>query len=109
MTDLKSVSLPDTQLRYFPLVQIGDVSRLPTTVKILLEGVLRAAASGGAAEVDARALATYPAPPPANAAVPFRPSRILLQDYTGVRRQSISPRCARRWSEPARTRRRSNP
>ncbi len=84
MTDFKSVPLPDTQLRYVPLSQAGDVARLPVTVKILLEGVLRAAASGNAAERDATALAKYPAPPPADASVPFRPSRILLQDYTGV-------------------------
>ena len=84
MTEFKSAPLPETQLRYYPLSQAGDVSRLPITVKILLEGVLRAAASGGAAERDAIALANYPAPPPADASVPFRPSRILLQDYTGV-------------------------
>jgi aconitate hydratase len=84
VTELKSAALPDTQLRYYPLSQAGDVSALPTTVKILLEGVLRAAASGGATERDVTALAHYPAAPPADASVPFRPSRILLQDYTGV-------------------------
>src|SRR6266850_3013807 len=84
MTEFKSAPLPDTQLRYFPLSQIGDVSRLPMTVKILLEGVVRAAASGKAADRDARALGSYPAAPPADASVPFRPMRILLQDFTGV-------------------------
>ena len=76
--------LADTQLRYFPLSQAGDVSRLPMTLKIILEGVLRAAAGGDATERDVNALARYPAAPPADAAVPFRPSRILLQDFTGV-------------------------
>ncbi|MGH2491724.1 MAG: aconitate hydratase AcnA, partial [Candidatus Limnocylindria bacterium] len=47
-----------------------------------LEGVLRAAASGDASERDVSALANYPTP--ADATVPFRPSRILLQDFTGV-------------------------
>jgi len=84
VTEFKSAPLPDTQLRYVPLSQAGDVARLPTTVKILLEGVLRAAANGNAAERDATALAKYPAAAPADASVPFRPSRILLQDYTGV-------------------------
>ncbi len=84
MTELKSAALPDTQLRYFPLSQVGDVSHLPMTVKILLEGVLRAAANGAATQRDAIAIAKYPTPPPADATVPFRPSRILLQDYTGV-------------------------
>ena len=84
MTEFKSAPLPETQLRYFPLSQLGDTSRLPTTVKVLLEGVLRAAANSGASERDVMALAKYPAAPPADASVPFRPSRILLQDYTGV-------------------------
>ncbi len=84
MTPFKSAALPDTPLRYFPLSQLGDVSRLPMTVKVLLEGVVRAAANGDATERDAIALAKYPAPPPADASVPFRPSRILLQDFTGV-------------------------
>jgi len=84
MTVFKSAGLPETQLRYFPLSQAGDFSRLPMTVKILLEGVLRAAATGDATARDESALAKYPAAPPADAAVPFRPSRILLQDFTGV-------------------------
>jgi aconitate hydratase len=84
MTEFKSAPLPETQLRYFALSQVGDVSRLPMTVKILLEGVLRAAAAGDATERDVNALAKYPAQPPADTSVPFRPSRILLQDFTGV-------------------------
>ena len=84
MSDFKSAPLPETQHRYVALSQAGDVARLPITVKILLEGVLRAAADGKAADRDATALAKYPAAPPADASVPFRPSRILLQDYTGV-------------------------
>jgi aconitate hydratase len=84
MTEFTSAPLPDTQLRYVPLSQAGDVARLPITVRILLEGVLRAATVGRAGERDAAALGKYPAPPPPDASVPFRPSRILLQDYTGV-------------------------
>ena len=76
--------LPGTDLRYFPLSQLGDLSKLPITVKILLEQMVRAAATGGADERDIEALAKYPAPPPEGASVPFRPTRILLQDFTGV-------------------------
>jgi aconitase A len=66
------------------LSPLGDVGRLPVTVKILLEGIARAASDGGAVELDVEALARYPSPPPAGTSLPFRPSRILLQDYTGV-------------------------
>src|SRR5438477_3695359 len=60
-------------------VRVDDARGLPVTVKILLEGVRRV---GGDSEQNAaEALARYPRD---NATVPFRPSRILLQDYTGV-------------------------
>jgi aconitase A len=52
---------------------------LPVTVKILLEGVTRV--EGDSERKAAEALARYPRD---NAAIPFRPTRILLQDYTGV-------------------------
>jgi aconitate hydratase len=39
---------------------------------------------GGASDRDIQALAKYPAAAPDGASVPFRPARILLQDYTGV-------------------------
>jgi aconitate hydratase len=80
----RSEALAGTPHRYFPLAQLGDLSRLPMTVKILLEQMVRAAATGGANEKDIAALAKYPAPPSDGASVPFRPTRILLQDYTGV-------------------------
>ncbi len=76
--------LAGTDVRYYPLAQLGDLERLPMTVKILLEQLTRAAATGVAAEKDVAALASYPAAPPAGTSLPFRPTRILLQDFTGV-------------------------
>src|SRR6185295_14751334 len=35
-------------------------------------------------EADVRALANWPAPAPDDAAVPFLPARVILQDFTGV-------------------------
>jgi len=78
---VKTEPLPGTAARYVPLAQLGDLGRLPMTVKILLEQLLRAEGPDGSAVA---ALARYPAPPPAGTAIPFRPTRILLQDYTGV-------------------------
>src|SRR5213083_2180229 len=60
-------------------VRVDDGRALPVTVKILLEGVRRV--RGDSEQSAAEALARYPRD---NATVPFRPSRILLQDYTGV-------------------------
>jgi len=80
VTTYRSEPLAGTALIHYPLSQLGETAKLPITVKILLEGMIRA----GAGDRDVQALAKYPAPPPDGAAVPFRPARILLQDYTGV-------------------------
>src|SRR4051794_33766610 len=63
---------------------IADVSRLPHTVKVLLENLLRQAGGMHVTEEDVVALARWPEPPPASAKVPFAPARVLLQDFTGV-------------------------
>jgi aconitate hydratase A / 2-methylisocitrate dehydratase len=56
-----------------------DVARLPYTLRVLLENVLRA---GG--ESDAEAVAGWAATDEPGKEISFRPSRILLQDFTGV-------------------------
>ena len=60
---------------------IADVSRLPHTVKILLENLLRRAGSRDVADDDVRSLARWPEPA---ANVAFMPGRVLMQDFTGV-------------------------
>jgi len=62
----------------------ADLAALPMTVKVLLEGLLRAAAAGRVKEADVAALARWPEPPPPDAELPFTPARVLLQDFTGV-------------------------
>src|SRR5919204_2618395 len=56
-----------------------DVARLPYTLRILLENVLR-----NGTEAEAEAVATWvPAEEPARE-ISFTPARVLLQDFTGV-------------------------
>jgi aconitate hydratase len=62
----------------------ADLGALPMTIKVLLEGMLRAAAAGRVTETDVAALARWPAPPATEAELPFTPARVLLQDFTGV-------------------------
>ncbi|MDP9319616.1 MAG: aconitate hydratase AcnA [Chloroflexota bacterium] len=81
--------LPRTDVRYYPLEQLrdaglGDPSRLPVTLKILLESIVRRASRGLARSEDVRALANWPAATDPNAEIAFLPARILLQDFTGV-------------------------
>jgi aconitate hydratase len=63
---------------------IADTSRLPYTVRVLLEMALRGAGSIHVTEEDVRALANWPAPAPDTASVAFLPARVILQDFTGV-------------------------
>jgi aconitate hydratase len=61
----------------------GNVERLPHTVKILLENLLRGFGTRDVSEADVRALAAWPAGDP-DADLAFMPSRVLMQDFTGV-------------------------
>ncbi|MEX0593207.1 MAG: aconitate hydratase AcnA [Balneolaceae bacterium] len=61
----------------------GAVSKLPFSIKILLEAVLREYDGFAITEDDVRALAGYNAKDP-QGEVPFKPSRVVLQDFTGV-------------------------
>jgi aconitate hydratase len=62
----------------------ADTQRLPHTVRILLEGLLRNAGGLHVRAEDVIALAGWPAPPGSGKRVPFFPARVLLQDFTGV-------------------------
>ncbi len=61
-----------------------DLSRLPMSLKILLENVLRFEDGRSFRVEDARAIAEWLASGHSEREVPFRPARILMQDFTGV-------------------------
>ncbi|MFQ3622510.1 MAG: aconitate hydratase AcnA [Acetobacteraceae bacterium] len=61
-----------------------DLARLPVTLKILLENVLRFEDGRSYTVEDARAVADWLKEARSDREVPFRPARILMQDFTGV-------------------------
>ena len=63
---------------------LGDVSRLPVSLKVLLENVLRFENGQSYKTDDARAIADWLKLASSTKEVPFRPARILMQDFTGV-------------------------
>jgi len=63
---------------------IGDVSRLPVSLKILLENILRFEDGSSYTVADAQAVAGWLTEARSTQEVPFRPARILMQDFTGV-------------------------
>ncbi len=62
----------------------ADLSRMPYTVKVLLENVLRNCGSEFVGEDDVRALAAWAPNSGATIEVPYMPARVVLQDFTGV-------------------------
>ena len=61
-----------------------DLGRLPFSIKVLMENVLREAGDGPVTADDVRTIAAYDPANPAEVEIPFTPARVLLQDFTGV-------------------------
>ncbi|MFM6854629.1 MAG: aconitate hydratase AcnA [Sphingopyxis sp.] len=74
---------------YFSLAKaaekLGDVSRLPFSMKVLLENLLRFEDGGFTVSVDdVQALVDWQKDPKSTREIQYRPARVLLQDFTGV-------------------------
>ena len=65
--------------------KIGDISRLPFSLKVLLENLLRFEDAGFTVSVgDIQALADWQKDPKTGKEIQYRPARVLMQDFTGV-------------------------
>ena len=85
---LKSLSVDGKEYKYFSLAEaaksLGDISKLPKTLKVLLENVLRFENGGSYKVEDAKSIVGWLVKASSSNEVPFRPARILMQDFTGV-------------------------
>jgi aconitate hydratase len=61
-----------------------DVARLPFSLKVLLENLLRTEGNGSVAAGDIEALARWDAKAEPSKEISFTPARVLMQDLTGV-------------------------
>src|SRR5579862_1119022 len=90
---------------FFRIDRVCDPSRLPYTVCILLENLLRRAGSEHVREDDVRALAAWPQPD-GDAQLAFMPARVIMQDLTGVPAvvdlAALRDAVARRGGDPGR-------
>src|SRR3990170_4371233 len=64
--------------------RVGKVARLPFSIKVLLENLLRHEDGATVTADDVRALANWSPKEPSDREIAFRPARVLLQDFTGV-------------------------
>ncbi|MEO0039349.1 MAG: aconitate hydratase, partial [Verrucomicrobiota bacterium] len=63
---------------------LGKVSRLPVSIRLVLESVLRNCDGVAVTEQDVKTLAAWNAAKPVDTEIPFVVARIVLQDFTGV-------------------------
>jgi aconitate hydratase len=66
------------------LQQRFDVARLPFSLKVLLENLLRTEGNGSVDAADVEALASWDATAQPSKEIAFTPARVLMQDFTGV-------------------------
>jgi aconitate hydratase len=61
-----------------------DVARLPYSIKVLLENVLRLEDGRSVTPATVEAIAAWDAGAEPSVEIPFQPARVLMQDFTGV-------------------------
>lgn len=64
--------------------ELGDVSRLPYSLKVLLENLLRYEDNRTVTADDVRSIADWLKTQTSNREIAYRPARVLMQDFTGV-------------------------
>jgi aconitate hydratase len=90
LNTLKTFGSSENGSRYYyslPALEeagLGKISRLPVSIRVVLESVLRNCDGTRITEKEVKELAAWNAASPANVEIPFVVSRIVLQDFTGV-------------------------
>jgi aconitate hydratase len=64
--------------------QLGDISRLPFSMKVLLENLLRFEDGVTVTRADIQALVDWQKERSSTKEIQYRPARVLMQDFTGV-------------------------
>ena len=88
MKTRRTMTVAGQQYDYFSLTEaaktLGDFSRLPVSLKVLLENVLRFEDGRSYTVDDAKSVVGWLEKGSSTKEVPFKPARILMQDFTGV-------------------------
>ncbi|MBO4966675.1 MAG: aconitate hydratase AcnA, partial [Pseudomonas sp.] len=88
LNTLATLKVDDKTYHYFSLAlaakSLGDLSRLPMSLKVLLENLLRWEDGKTVTEPDLKALAAWLKARRSDREIQYRPARVLMQDFTGV-------------------------
>lgn len=84
----KTITVGDRPYEIYSLTAaapaLGDLSRLPYSLKVLLENLLRHEDDRTVQADDIRAIAAWLTQPTSTREIAYRPARVLMQDFTGV-------------------------
>ena len=85
----KSFEIEGKKYNYYSLdalqqAGVGNISKLPYSIKVLLEAVLRQVDGRAITKEHVENLAKWGTSEQKDIDVPFKPSRVILQDFTGV-------------------------
>ena len=83
-SELKAAGSTYKICRLDSLSEYGDIAKLPYSIRVILESVLRNVDGRVVTEGDVIALAKYNARNVGDTDLPFKPARVVLQDFTGV-------------------------
>ncbi|HGN1707205.1 TPA: aconitate hydratase AcnA [Providencia rettgeri] len=82
------LTVGNKQYNYFSLAlvaeKLGDSSKLPKSLKVLLENLLRHIDGSSVVEQDLQAIIDWQKNAHADREIAYRPARVLMQDFTGV-------------------------
>ena len=85
---LKTLDVAGTSYHYFSLPEaaksLGDLQKLPMSLKVLLENLLRWEDDKTVTGADLQALADWLHERRSDREIQYRPARVLMQDFTGV-------------------------
>ncbi|WP_213936922.1 aconitate hydratase AcnA [Pseudomonas sp. dw_612] len=85
---LKTLQIDDKTYHYFSLPDaaksLGDLDKLPMSLKVLLENLLRWEDEKTVTGADLKAIAAWLKERRSDREIQYRPARVLMQDFTGV-------------------------
>ncbi|CRM30647.1 aconitate hydratase AcnA [Pseudomonas sp. 58 R 3] len=85
---LKTLQIDDKTYHYFSLPEaaksLGDLDKLPMSLKVLLENLLRWEDNKTVTGTDLKAIAAWLKERQSDREIQYRPARVLMQDFTGV-------------------------
>ena len=88
LKSLKTLEIDTKTYHYFSLPEaaksLGDLSKLPMSLKVLLENLLRWEDNKTVTGDDLKAMAAWLTERRSDREIQYRPARVLMQDFTGV-------------------------